>query len=104
VIEILHRDLLIRRFQEQSWRLVGEGRLLVEQRTFDPATGVVQTTQTLVETTGARDSRTFSMRVYTATELVAMLARAGFEEARCYGDLEGKPFATDVRLVVVARR
>jgi ubiquinone/menaquinone biosynthesis C-methylase UbiE len=104
VIEIMHRDVLVRRFQEQGWRLVGEGRLLLEQRTFDPAAGVAQTTQTLVDATGERDSRTFSMRVYTATELVAMLERAGFEEARCYGDLDGAPFSLDTRLVVVARR
>jgi hypothetical protein len=42
--------------------------------------------------------------VYTATELVAMLERAGFEEARCYGDLEGGPFDLNTRLVVLARR
>src|SRR3954467_14499360 len=37
VIEIMHRDLLVRRFQESSWQMLGEGRLLLEQRTFDPA-------------------------------------------------------------------
>ena len=82
-------------FHEQDWRLVGEGRLLLEQRTFDAAAGVAQTTQTLIEKDGERDSRTFSVRVYTATELVAMLTRAGFDDARCYGDLEGGPFAHD---------
>jgi len=44
------------------------------------------------------------VRVYTATELVAMLAAAGFAEAKCHGDLDGGPFAIDTRLVVVARR
>jgi SAM-dependent methyltransferase len=104
VIEIMHRDLLVKRFQEQGWHLVGEGRLLLEQRTFDAAAGVAQTTQTLIDSTGERDSRTFSLRVYTATELLAMVDRAGFEEARCYGGFDGGPFATDTRLVLVARR
>jgi ubiquinone/menaquinone biosynthesis C-methylase UbiE len=104
VIETMHRDLLVRQFREQDWRLVGEGRLLLEQRTFDAPSGVAQTTQTLIDKTGKRDSRSFSVRVYTATELVAMLMRAGFEEARCHGDLDGAPFATDTRLVIVARR
>ena len=70
-------------FREQDWQLLGEGRLLLEQRTFDPRSGVAQTTQTLIDPAGERDSRTFSVRVYTATELLAMLARAGFAEARC---------------------
>src|SRR5919197_1001664 len=91
------------RFSEQDWQALGGGRVLLEQRTFDAAAGVAQTTQTLIETNGERDSRTFSLRVYTATELVAMLRAAGFAEAKCYGDLDGGPFATDTRLVVVAR-
>jgi SAM-dependent methyltransferase len=104
VIEIMHRDFLVTRYRETDWHMLGEGRLLLEQRTFDPALGLAQTTQTLIEPGGGRDSRTFSLRVYTATELLAMLERAGFAEARCQGDLEGAPFGTDTRLVVVARR
>jgi SAM-dependent methyltransferase len=104
VIEIMHRDLLVRRFREQDWQLLGEGRLLLDQRTFDPVGGVAQTTQTLIDAAGRRDSRTFSVRVYTATELLAMLAAAGFAEARCHGDLDGGPFTTETRLVIVARR
>jgi SAM-dependent methyltransferase len=104
VIETMHRDLLVRRFTEQDWRMLGEGRVLLEQRTFDPAAGVTQVTQTLVETTGERESRSWSARVYSATELLAMLAAAGFSEARCYGDLEGRPLEPGTRLVMVARR
>jgi len=104
VIETMHRDLLMRIFREHDWQLVGDGRLLLEQRTFDAASGVAQTTQTLIDKTGERDSRSYSIRVYTATELLAMLARAGFAEARCYGDLEGAPFTTGTRLVIAATR
>lgn len=104
VIEIMHRDRLVLQFSEQDWRLLGEGRLLLEQRTFDAAAGLAQVTQTLIDGAGRRDSRSYSLRVYAATELLAMLGRAGFEEPRCYGDLEGAPFTTATRLVVVARR
>jgi ubiquinone/menaquinone biosynthesis C-methylase UbiE len=104
VIEIMHRDRLVSAFRESGWSLLGEGRLLLEQRTFDPGSGVAQTTQTLIDRAGHRDSRTFSVRVYTATELVAMLVGAGFEEAKCYGNLDGGPLGTDTRLVIVARR
>lgn len=104
VIETMHRDLAVRRFAHSDWRLLGEGRLLLEHRTFDGAAGVAQTTQTLIEKTGERDSRSFSVRLYTATELVAMLARAGFEEAKCYGDFDGTAFDMNTRLVILARR
>jgi ubiquinone/menaquinone biosynthesis C-methylase UbiE len=102
VLETEHRDRFVGEFREQDWRLVGEGRLLLEQRTFDAAAGVAQLTQTLVESTGERDTRTSSVRVYAATELLAMLRAAGFAEARCYGDLDGTPFGPDTGLVIVA--
>ncbi len=104
VIEIVHRDLLVTTFREQDWSLLGEGRLLLEQRTFDPVAGIAQVTQTLVETSGERESRTYSVRVYTATELLALLAAAGFAETKCHGDLDGGPFSPASRLVVVALR
>jgi len=104
VIEIFHRDLLVAGFREHDWSLLGEGKLLLEQRTFEPAEGVAQVTQTLIETGGERESRTYSLRVYTATELLAMLDRAGFTECRCHGDLDGGEFTPTTRLVIVARR
>lgn len=104
VIETMHRDLMIRVFQDRGWRLLGAGQLLLEQRAFDPVTGVVQETQTLIGSDGARESQTFATRVYTATELIAMLTAAGFEKVMAYGDLEGAPFDTGTRLVLVARR
>jgi ubiquinone/menaquinone biosynthesis C-methylase UbiE len=104
VVETMHRDLMIRIFQERGWRLLGAGRLLLEQRAFDPVTGVVQETQTLVDSDGTREAQAFSTRVYTATELMAMLHAAGFEKATAYGGLDGAPFEPDTRLVLVARR
>ena len=101
VLELMHRDWLVRDFAEQDWRLLGEGRLLLEQRTFDAAAGVAQTTQTLIAGNGERESRSFSVRVYSATELVAMLTRAGFADVRVYGGLDGSPFDVDTRLVAV---
>ena len=102
IIEMMHRDRLVALGHDKNWQLLGEGRLMVEQTAFDPASGVAQTTQTLIEGSGERESRTWSLRVYSATELLAMLARAGFAGARCLGDLDGGPFGTGTRLVIVA--
>ena len=104
VIETMHRDRLVQMVTDRHWRLMGEGRLLLEQSTFDPASGVAQTTQTLIDGAGQRESRTFSVRVYTATELIAMIERAGFSDAKAYGSFEGDPFTLDTRLVLVAIR
>ena len=100
----MHRDRLVEVWSDNDWRLMGEGRLLLEQRTFDPVTGVSQSTQTLIDGSGERDSRTFCVRVYTATELLAMIDRAGFADAKAYGSFDGDPFTTSTRLVVVATK
>ena len=102
VLEILHRDVLARGFREQDWRSAGAARVLLEQRTFDVISGVCQTTQTLIDPSGARESRTFSVRVYSATELRAMARAAGFAEVRCFGGFDGGPLGLDSRLVLVA--
>ena len=60
VIETMHRDLLVRDVRDQVWQVLGAGRLLLEQRTFDAAAGVAQTTQTIDRGPGARESRTYS--------------------------------------------
>jgi ubiquinone/menaquinone biosynthesis C-methylase UbiE len=104
VLETMHRDRMVANFSETDWHLMGEGRLLLEQRTWDPVTGVAQSTQTLINSTGERESRTFSVRTYSATELMAMLARAGFSDAKAYGSFTAEPFTTDSRLVIVATR
>jgi ubiquinone/menaquinone biosynthesis C-methylase UbiE len=104
VIETLHRDALVSRYRERDWRLLGEGRLLLEQSTFDPQSGVSQGTQTVIESNGERESRSFSVRVYAATELVGMLDRAGFTEAKCYGSLQRDELSSDTRLVIAADR
>jgi SAM-dependent methyltransferase len=104
VIETMHRDLLVSQFAERDWRLLGEGRMLFEHHSFDPVCGIALTTQTLIDGAGERDSRSFAVRVYTATELLAMLDRAGFSEAKCHGDLEGAPFGAGTRLVIAAER
>jgi ubiquinone/menaquinone biosynthesis C-methylase UbiE len=104
VLETMHRDRLVQAWQEKDWMLMGEGRLLLAQRTWDPVTGVAQTTQTLIDSKGERDSRTFSVRTYAATELLRMIDAAGFSDAKTYGSFEGDPLTTSSRLVLVAAR
>jgi len=102
VIETMHRDRLVTGFSDNNWALMGEGRILLEQRTFDPVEGIAQTTQTLVEPDGTRESRTWSVRTYTATELVKLVERAGFVEVKCWGGFAFEPLTTTSRLVIVA--
>jgi ubiquinone/menaquinone biosynthesis C-methylase UbiE len=104
VLETMHRDRLVTGWQEKDWMLMGEGRLHLQQRTWDPVSGVAQTTQTLIHSGGERESRTFSVRTYSATELLRMLDIAGFADAKAYGSFAADPLTTTSRLVIVAAK
>jgi ubiquinone/menaquinone biosynthesis C-methylase UbiE len=103
VIETLHRDRLSFIFQERSWDPLEDDAVRLEERTFDPVAGEVESALTLLSV-GERRSVTYRIRVYTATELVELLAEAGFAEIDCFGDYEGGPLSRETRLVVRAKK
>ena len=93
----MHRDRLVRGFREQDWRLLGEGRLLLEQRTFDAAAGVAQTTQTLIDAQRrARLADVLGARLHGDRALLrhGRPARASPRPKAC-GDLDGGAFGLE---------
>lgn len=99
LIETMHRDRLARFDSDGEERPIG-GTGGVEISRMDWVTGV--NTATIILADGSQ--RTFRLRVYTATALVALLGQAGFADVRACGGLEGAPVSPDRRLVVVGRR
>lgn len=103
VVETLHRDRLMAIFQERSWDPLQDDAVLLEERRFDPVAGEIETVHTFLSI-GEHRSLTFRLRIYTATELVKLLADVGFAEVDCFGDFEGGPLSRETRLVVRARK
>lgn len=102
VVETMHRDRLVSVFQERRWDPLPDGGLRVEERSFDAVEGVNEAAHTIVRPDGMRETVTYRLRVYTATELAGMGREAGFERLEFYGDYEGGPFTTQTRLLLVA--
>lgn len=103
VIEALHRDRLAFIFQERSWDPLEGDAVRLEERRFDLVAGEIESDLTLLAV-GERRSVTFRLRVYTATEVVKLLAEAGFGGIECFGAFEGGPLSRETRLVVRARK
>jgi SAM-dependent methyltransferase len=103
VIETMHRDMLMAIFGPKSWEDLPGGALMIEERAFDHERGVIVVRHELVEADGTRLTAPYELRVYTATELVAFVRAAGFDEVACHGDFEASPLSRDTRLVLVAR-
>ena len=104
VLETMHRDRLMSIFRDQEWEELPNGGIVFERRTFDPVAGEVETSHRLVRANGEQASFDFRLRVYTATELAAMLSSAGFAQIEFSGGLlEREPLSRHHRLVAVAR-
>ena len=80
VIETMHRDRLVRIFQAHRW----ERPMLY------------------IRDDGSGFELPYSIRTYTATELVEMVREAGFEDVSCYGGYDAEELTFDSRLVLVA--
>lgn len=103
VVETMQRDRLASIFAPRTWEPLPDGGLVAEERRFDQVAGEIETTLTLVAADGQQESATYRARIYTATELVRLLAAAGFGAIECYGGLEREEPSIETRLVVLAR-
>jgi SAM-dependent methyltransferase len=104
VVETAHRDAMMRSFQPRGWEPLPDGGVVLEERRFDYVASEIEATHTLVATDGTRESHSYRLRVYTVTELVAMLKEAGFDGIEAHGGLEGGEFSEHAwRLVLVAK-
>jgi ubiquinone/menaquinone biosynthesis C-methylase UbiE len=104
VLEAMHRDRLMSDFREQNWYELPGGALLLDQGRFDHVAGTVERVQTLIRSGGEHVTARFCIRIYTATELEAMLREAGFTEVEFFGGLmQREPLSVRRNLVAVAR-
>jgi 2-polyprenyl-3-methyl-5-hydroxy-6-metoxy-1,4-benzoquinol methylase len=105
VLETVNLYAVLRRFEPRSWHELGDGRMLLEERAFDPWTGRMRSGWVLLEPSGERIEMAFATRAYTLVELARMLTSVGFDVERAYGDYQGSEYAVDSRrMIVVARR
>ncbi|MFL5271494.1 MAG: class I SAM-dependent methyltransferase [Anaeromyxobacteraceae bacterium] len=103
VLETAHRDGVVRLMHVREADAPG-GRHFREEPRFDPVTGVLEARWTVESAAGSR-SFTSRMRPYSATELAAMLAEAGFVDVRFHRDLDGgAPSLDSYEVVAVGTR
>lgn len=101
VIDLTGKEILARIFRERDWHRNGEAILLEERKVIDGWSRMVNT-WTIIEN-GKRLEHRFTIRLYSARELMNAVEACGFREVKAYGDLSGTPYDdTAERLVVTA--
>lgn len=106
VMDLVGREIVARGFRERDWSWIDESRgsRLLEERKLIEDWGRIENTWTILDSAGEQVIH-FSHRLYSGTQLSALLRRAGFEGVTLFGSLAGRPYDQNAqRLVAVARR
>ena len=106
LLETVHRDEHVRNIKpygEHEWT-EREGVRILCERWVEPIPGVSRATFRIQREGQPDVVRDFHHRLFTATELVTMLRKAGFERIDCYGDYDRRAFATDSPLLLALAR
>ena len=106
LLDLLNREWVVLNYIQNEWRKAADGTIFLERRELDLETSRNRVTVTIVSPAGeTRQITSFEIRLYTLTEIIAMLDRAGLAFAGVYGGFDGEPYSiASRRMVVVARR
>ena len=110
LLETMHRDLVIVNFLRgaKPSRRMDDGTLVVEEPVFDPIAGAVNATWYWAGPNG-RGQKSARMRAYSATELVALVEKAGLRFRSAHKGCSPEPFKAEGpemggRLAILAER
>ena len=100
LIDFIHRDALMRRYQAKDWSSQ-DSVILLHERRFDFVTGRNHDEVTVLAADGARRTFKTMVRMYTLPELVSMQERAGLRFLRVWGDFDGGELGLDSRRTIL---
>jgi SAM-dependent methyltransferase len=100
LLEVANREALVRGWHDSDVTRHDDGLVVLQERTLDLRSSRDLVRYTLLHPDGRRTSHDTSIRLYTLTELAAMLDRAGLELLAVSGDLDGGPLELDSSFVV----
>ena len=102
LLDMMNRDWLLVHPQQRTWTQRDDGALLMEETDLDLVRSRVITRQILIaQEGGARVTKEFELRAYTAAELGALLERHGLEVRDVWGGADRSPYSTESRRLVL---
>lgn len=104
LMDLMGKEVLARIFQPRDWSEEDDGALVLQERKVRPGWEWIDVRWIVMRGT-RRSERRFGHRLYSATELVALLNDVGFDPISVCGSFEGAPYDHQAkRLVVLAHK
>jgi SAM-dependent methyltransferase len=98
------RDGIMAKFLSRDWWRSSDGTLIAHERAFDPLSGVL-TIQSTWSGTRSRGEREHRIRLYTASQLAALLAEQGLVVEAAYDGWSDRPLTRrSSEMLLVARK
>jgi SAM-dependent methyltransferase len=105
IVDIIGKEPLAHRFRERDWYQHPDGTIFLEERKIRGAWERIESRWVRVRSDAAKAEGTISLRLYSGTELAALLRQAGFAAVDLHGNLAGSPYDHRAeRLIAVARK
>jgi SAM-dependent methyltransferase len=105
LLEIVHREGLLRNYASEGITRSPDGLLVLEERRFDLLTSRNEVQVTLIHSDGHRSEYNYSLRIYSLTELAQMLAVAELQVKAFYGTWNRSPLTMDnFRLILLSQK
>jgi SAM-dependent methyltransferase len=104
LLETIYQPRVIRTFTPHGIIRYNDGLIVLEERRLDLLTSRNEVHISLLHPDGRRSEHQQSIRVYTLTELIRMLANAGLHVQAYYGGLDGAALTMDSRLVILSKK
>jgi SAM-dependent methyltransferase len=102
LLDMLNREWAVANYIQHDWHTGAGGTLYVELRELDLANSRMHVTFSIIEPGGGRrDSVGHHIRLYTLTEMIRLLERAGMNMTGVYGGFDGEAYAIDTRRMII---
>lgn len=98
IIETLGKEVAVRDFTDGEW-FEREGFTVLTEYQVTDSWGALKNRWILIKD-GKRIERTFSQRLYSATELRTLLLTGGFSRVELFGDWDGRPYDQNARILI----
>ncbi|MDD5502191.1 MAG: class I SAM-dependent methyltransferase [Candidatus Thermoplasmatota archaeon] len=103
LMHMTSKEILARIFRERDWYEAG-GMKVLEERAVSQNWGWMKT-RWIMSKNGKEKEVKSEHRLYSGTELEALLRKCGFADVKIFGDLAGAPYDQNAKvLVAVARK
>lgn len=106
LLDMANRDYILTHPQQRAWTPLENGALLMEEAALDlPSSRVVSRLILVQPEGGAKVTKEFNLRVYTAAELTAMFARHELVVKQVWGGPDRSAYTSESRrLILLAER